>query len=68
MMCAAVFQLLELAQHWHDGKAEQRVYALVAAGAEPSVHALPDVPAARALLSSPPKPLHFWRSNASTGE
>jgi hypothetical protein len=60
-------QVLELADHWHDGKAEQRVYALVSNEREPRVHVLPDVPAARAQLSATARPLHFWRSSASTG-
>lgn len=61
--------MLELAQHWHDGKAEQRVYALVTDERdEPSVHVLPDVPAARAQLSSPAKPLYFWRIKVNASE
>ncbi len=60
--------MLELGEHVHDGKAEQSVYALISAGTQPAVHLLPDTELAKPLLSAPKKPLHFWRSNATTGE
>lgn len=60
--------MLELGEHVHDGKAEQSVYALISAGMQPAVYLLPDIDLAKPLLSAPKKPLHFWRSNATTGE
>jgi hypothetical protein len=60
--------VLELAERVHDGKAEQNVYALVTAEAQPRVHLLPATELSTPLLSSPTKPLHFWRSNSTTGE
>ncbi len=59
--------MLELAERVHDGKAEQSVYVLVTTQAQPSVHMLPATDLAAPLLSSPKKPLHFWRSNTTTG-
>lgn len=60
-------QVLELGQHVHNGTAVQHVYALVGAGEAPAVHVLPESPESLAQLNASSSPLHFWRSNATTG-
>ena len=61
-------QVLDLPTQLHDGMADQRVLALlVGSGAAARLAALPNSPAARALLRTMAPSIYTWRADVAAG-